>query len=136
LSFIKVAETSEIPPGKMKHVEVDGKEIMLVNVDGKIYATSDRCSHMNARLSMGTLDKNIVTCPQHFSQFDVITGKMVSGPVEMTGSANIFEKCPEEVQQTISQLVQRQREIQKFIKTYDQPTYEVRAEGNDILVRV
>ena len=136
MSFIKVAETSEIPPGKMKHVEVDGKEIMLVNVDGNIYATSDRCGHMNARLSLGTLDKNIVTCPQHFSRFDVITGKMVSGPVEMTGSANIFEKCPEEVQKTILQLVQRQREIQEFIKTYDQPIYEVRAEGNDILLRV
>ncbi|MGB8780706.1 MAG: Rieske 2Fe-2S domain-containing protein [Candidatus Bathyarchaeia archaeon] len=136
MSFVKVAETSEIPLGKMKHVEVNGKEMMLANVDGKIYATSDRCSHMNARLSMGTLDKNIVTCPQHFSRFDVITGKMVSGPVEMTGRANIFEKCPEEVQKTISQLVQRQREIQKFIKTYDQPTYEVKAEGNDILVRV
>jgi nitrite reductase/ring-hydroxylating ferredoxin subunit len=42
LSFIKVAETSEIPLGKMKDVEVDGKEIMLANVDGKICATSDR----------------------------------------------------------------------------------------------
>jgi nitrite reductase/ring-hydroxylating ferredoxin subunit len=136
LSFVKVAETSEILPGKMKHVEVNGKEIMLVNVDGEIYATSDRCGHMNARLSMGTLDKNIVTCPQHFSRFDVITAKMVSGPVEMTGGANIFAKCPEEVQKTTSQLVQRQREIQEFIKTYDQPTYAVRAEGNDILVRV
>jgi nitrite reductase/ring-hydroxylating ferredoxin subunit len=87
-------------------------------------------------LSIGTLDKNIVTCPQHFSRFDVITGKMASGPLEMTGSANIFEKCQEEVQKTISQLVQRQGEMQRFIKTYDQPTCEVRAEGSDILVRV
>jgi nitrite reductase/ring-hydroxylating ferredoxin subunit len=136
LSFIKVAETSDIPLGKMKHVEVDEKEIMLASVDGKIYATSDRCSHMNARVSMGTLDKNIVTFPQHFSRFDVITEKMVSGPVEMTGSANMFEKCPEEVQKTILQLVQSQRKIQEFIKTYDQPIYEVKAEGNDIFVRV
>lgn len=120
----------------MKHVEVNGKEIMLVNVDGKIYAISDRCGHMNARLSMGTLDKNIVTCPQHFSRFDVITGKMVSGPVEMTGGANIFEKCPEEVQKTISQLIKSQREMQKVIKTYDQLTYTVRVEGNSVLAKV
>ena len=80
--------------GKMKQVEVNGKEIMLVNVEGKIYAISDRCGHMTARLSTGTLDKNVMTCPQHFSRFDAITGKMVTGPVEITGSANILEKCP------------------------------------------
>jgi hypothetical protein len=54
----------------------------------------------------------------------------------MTGGANILEKCPEEVQKTISQLVQRQREMQKVIKTYDQPTYAVRVEGNHVLARV
>ncbi|MGD0159070.1 MAG: Rieske 2Fe-2S domain-containing protein [Candidatus Bathyarchaeia archaeon] len=136
MSFVKVAETSDIPLGKMKHVEVNGKEIMLVNVNGKIYAISDRCGHMNARLSMGTLDKNIVTCPQHFSRFDVITGKMVSRPVEMAGGANMFEKCPEEVQRTISQVLQRQRELQKVIRTYDQLTYTVRVEGSQVLARV
>jgi nitrite reductase/ring-hydroxylating ferredoxin subunit len=134
--FVKVADLSEIPIGKMKHAEVKGKEIMIANVDGRFYAISDRCGHASARLSMGTLDDNIVTCPQHFSRFDVITGKMISGPVSMEGRGNIFEKCPEEVQRTILQMVQRQREIQNVIKTYDLPTYSVRVKGNDILANV
>ena len=92
--LVKVCDLSEIPIGKMKHFEVDGKEILIANVDGKFYAIGDRCGHMSARLSMGTLDKNIVICPQHFSRFDVITGKVVSGPVEMAGAGNMFEKCP------------------------------------------
>jgi hypothetical protein len=91
---------------------------------------------MNARLSMGTLDKNIMTCPQDLSRFDVVAGKRVSGPVEMKGGANTFEECSEEVQRTIWKLVQRQREIEEFVKTYDQPIYEVRSEGNGILARV
>jgi nitrite reductase/ring-hydroxylating ferredoxin subunit len=33
--MIEVAKTDEIPVGKTKHVEVNGKEIMIANVDGK-----------------------------------------------------------------------------------------------------
>jgi nitrite reductase/ring-hydroxylating ferredoxin subunit len=51
--FVEVAKVNEIPHGKMKHVELDGKEIMIANLDGKFYALNDRCGHMNALLSMG-----------------------------------------------------------------------------------
>ena len=50
----------------MKHVEVKGKEIVIVNVGGKFYAMDDRCGHMNALLSMGSIaNGSIVTCPFH-----------------------------------------------------------------------
>jgi len=42
----------------------------------------DRCGHPNASLVMGTLQGKIVTCPLHFSRFDVTTGKKISGSVE------------------------------------------------------
>jgi nitrite reductase/ring-hydroxylating ferredoxin subunit len=35
--FIDVAKVDEIPAGKMKHVEINGKEIMIANVSGKFY---------------------------------------------------------------------------------------------------
>jgi nitrite reductase/ring-hydroxylating ferredoxin subunit len=120
----------------MKHFEVNEKEIMIANVDGKFYAISDRCGHMSARLSMGTIDKNVVTCPLHFSRFDVTTGKVISGPAERTGGGNLFEKCPEEVQKTVLQMVQHTAEIQRFIKTHDQPNYPIEIEGNNLFVNV
>jgi nitrite reductase/ring-hydroxylating ferredoxin subunit len=43
-------------------VEIDGKEILIANIDGKFYAINDRCGHMNALLSMGNLAENVVTC--------------------------------------------------------------------------
>jgi nitrite reductase/ring-hydroxylating ferredoxin subunit len=46
--FVEVAKVNEIPPGKMKHVELNPKEIMIANLDGKFYALNDRCTHMNA----------------------------------------------------------------------------------------
>jgi nitrite reductase/ring-hydroxylating ferredoxin subunit len=78
-SFVKAAKTTDIPVGTMKHVEVDGVEILLANVEGKFYAVSDRCPHLNATLSEGTLNKTVVTCPRHLSSFDVTTGKAISG---------------------------------------------------------
>ena len=38
--FVEVAKVNEIPVGKMKHVEVDGKEILVANIGGKFYATT------------------------------------------------------------------------------------------------
>jgi hypothetical protein len=39
-NFVEVAKVSEIPDGKMKHVEVEGKEALIANVGGKFYAIS------------------------------------------------------------------------------------------------
>ncbi len=135
MGFVKVVKASEVPLGLMKHVEVQEKEIMIANVEGKFYAISDRCGHMNARLSMGTLDKTIVICPYHFSRFDVTTGKLVSGPVQMSASS-IFDSLPENVKKMAEQMRKRNEELQSAIKTYDLQTYQVRIEGEDILVNV
>ena len=135
--FVKVAKKVDIPPGKMQHLEIEGKEIMIANVNGKFYAIDDRCSHMNARLSMGTIANTVVTCPQHSARFDVTTGKLISGPKPMEGGvANVFAKCPEEVQKTMMQMAQRMGEIQSVIKTYDRSVYEVKIDANDLLVNI
>jgi nitrite reductase/ring-hydroxylating ferredoxin subunit len=86
----------------MKHVEVDGKEVLIANVSGKFYAISDRCRHMNALLSMGNLTGNIVTCHFHGAKFDVTNGKKLSEPILTISQemeplpqtwAKIFRKC-------------------------------------------
>ncbi len=134
MSFVKVAKVSEIPDETMKHIEVDGKELCIANVIGKFYVIGDRCGHENARLSLGTLTNTIVTCPMHFSRFDVTTEKLISGAkLEGSGSDNMFAKCPEEVQKAMKQMFQQIGENQSLIKTYDLPVYEVKVDGNDLL---
>ena len=60
--YVEVVKTTEIANRQMKHVEVNGKEILIANIDGKFYALNDRCAHMNALLSMGNLaNDKIVT---------------------------------------------------------------------------
>jgi nitrite reductase/ring-hydroxylating ferredoxin subunit len=137
MKFIKVAKVSEISAGTMKHIEADGKEICIANVSGKFYAMGDRCGHENARLSLGPLQGTVVTCPMHYSTFDVTTGKLLSGPkLETGGVAKMFEGCPDHVRNEMTTMFQRLAENQSTIKTYDQPVYKIKVEGNDVLVQL
>jgi 3-phenylpropionate/trans-cinnamate dioxygenase ferredoxin subunit len=79
--FVPVAKASELSPGQMKWVAVNGERRVLANVEGTIYAISDVCGHRNAPLSRGKLDGYLIECPLHYAQFDVRTGDLVNGPV-------------------------------------------------------
>ena len=79
--FVPVARVSELAPGTMKWVAVDGERVLLANVDGTFYALQDACGHRQAALSRGTLSGHVVECPLHFAEFDVRTGKLLSGPI-------------------------------------------------------
>lgn len=79
-NFVKVAEKSEIPSGKMKAIKVEGKEILVANLNGNFYAISAKCTHASGDLPNGTLEGNVVTCPNHHAKFDVTNGKLVSPP--------------------------------------------------------
>jgi 3-phenylpropionate/trans-cinnamate dioxygenase ferredoxin subunit len=80
MTYTKVLPTEDLAPGQMKGVEVSGKNILLVNLDGKYYAIGDICTHMTCRLSEGSITSGNVKCPCHFSVFDVRTGKVLGGP--------------------------------------------------------
>ncbi len=80
MSLIEVGKTNQVPPGVMKLFQVEGKKILVVNVEGKIYAINGVCTHLGGDLSKGKLEGKIITCPRHGSRFDVTTGESVSGP--------------------------------------------------------
>jgi nitrite reductase/ring-hydroxylating ferredoxin subunit len=126
-----IAKVDEIPQGKIKLVEVQGKEIVISNIDGKFYAMDDRCGHKNARLSMGNISNDgIVTCPFHGARFDATSGKKVKEPV-LTPSQQM-EPLPKSWQSYL----EHAGELMSYIKTYDQQTYEVQVKDNKIKVRI
>ena len=129
--FINSSDIKDVPSGKMKHVEVQEKEILLANSDGKVYALCDRCSHMNAPLSIGTLNGKVVTCPLHGARFDVATGKKVGESMAPDPS-----KFPKPLQESLQKMFARSAEITSKIKTSNQPTYETRVEVNRVKVRM
>ncbi len=80
--FAEVGTAGELPPGKMRRVDLRGRRILLANVAGRICAVDDTCTHEDASLSTGVLKGELVKCPLHGSRFNVCTGKALEEPAE------------------------------------------------------
>lgn len=91
-----VATTDEIPPGQRKVVTVDGREIVIFNLDGDYVGILNRCPHQGGKLCDGvvtghitstepgriTYDRpgEIIRCPWHGWFFDLRTGQSWGEP--------------------------------------------------------
>ena len=80
--FEEVAKTSEVPAGAMKIVKVAGVEVIVANVEGKLYAIANKCTHVGGPLGRGKLVGSVIQCPWHGSKFDVKSGAVVGGPAQ------------------------------------------------------
>ena len=80
MGYIRAAKASEIAPGTIREIHVEGKTLAVANVGGRFYAISNTCLHQGGPLGQGPLDGKIVTCPWHAWQYDVTTGKVGQNP--------------------------------------------------------
>lgn len=127
--YIEVAKTNEIEPSQLKHVEVEKKEILIANIDGKFYSLDDRCSHMNASLAKGKVIDSDVVCAFHAAKFNISTGSMVN-PAVM--SPLPMDQLPPQIKSYYESV----GPLMMSIKTYDQKTYGLKIEDGKILVAV
>ena len=112
---IEVPGANELKSGQMKMVKVGKREILLARIGDDFYAADNLCPHMNARLSEGKLEKTIVTCPRHHSQFDLADGRVV----RWTDSSG--------VKLTLAKMFKSPKPLS---------TYRVKVEGGKVLVKV
>jgi nitrite reductase/ring-hydroxylating ferredoxin subunit len=78
--FVPVAKAADLGIGEMAAYAVSGKRIAVANVGGRYYAFDDTCPHRACSLTEGELEGDVVTCGCHFSEFNVQTGSVLSGP--------------------------------------------------------
>ena len=79
--WVEVAALDTVPQDDVIAVEVQGRDIALYGVDGRVYATDNICTHGFARLCDGFLDGHEIECPLHQGVFDVRDGKAMCAPV-------------------------------------------------------
>jgi len=113
--FVEVGKSGELTEGEMKEVTVQGRKILLARIGDSYYAADNRCPHMGAKLSDGSLDGTIVTCPRHGSQFDLSDGHVIR-----------WARMPA-LASAISKIIKRPRPL---------ATYAVKLEGDSILVEI
>jgi len=79
-----LCKTADLSPGEMLKVANDEVgDICVYNLEGRFYATSDMCTHATASLAEGDIDDgDLITCPVHWGQFHIPSGKAVTFPCE------------------------------------------------------
>ncbi len=97
---VPVCPAAELPPGERKIVDLgDGRTIGVFNVKGKYHALRNLCPHEGAELCRGVVtgmneaagvgefrwvrEGEILRCPWHGWEFDLLTGRSVFNPNEV-----------------------------------------------------
>jgi 3-phenylpropionate/trans-cinnamate dioxygenase ferredoxin subunit len=78
--FRPALELAHLPRGAMRRVTFGDLDVLLAHTSNGIAAVDDRCPHMSAPLSIGTLEGCLVGCPLHDGRFDLATGDVERMP--------------------------------------------------------
>ncbi|MCL6565372.1 MAG: Rieske (2Fe-2S) protein [Acidobacteriia bacterium] len=75
--WIAVARLEELPSGRVRGVDAAGRRIVLVHLDGQVYALDARCPHQGGPLDEGEIYLGALVCPWHNFRYDPRTGENV-----------------------------------------------------------
>jgi len=80
--WVFVCASSELLPGEMRTAWDGDTSILVVNLDGDLYALEDRCSHEDFELSAGAVDAaaGSIECVLHGARFDLRDGRALCAP--------------------------------------------------------
>jgi 3-phenylpropionate/trans-cinnamate dioxygenase ferredoxin component len=87
VTFVRVASSEEIPPGTRRRIDVEGYDVTILNVDGRLAAVGSRCPHEGGPLGDGAVAADRITCPLHRWTFSLRDGRAVT---DRRVSARIF----------------------------------------------
>lgn len=87
--WVPVCPRSSVNAKEMLLQEADDDEVVLVEVEGRVYAFDAICTHAFGYLDQGDLVGYHVFCPLHEGRFDVRTGEVVAGEPEEP--INVYE---------------------------------------------
>ncbi|HEV8481283.1 MAG TPA: nitrite reductase small subunit NirD [Candidatus Eisenbacteria bacterium] len=72
-----------IPENGGRQFRIDGREVAVFKVDGKLYALDGKCPHRGGPLGFGdVIEGQRVMCPWHAWSFDLQTGACDVAPLE------------------------------------------------------
>jgi len=78
--FRPLLDVADLSPGGMRRVSFGDLDLLVAATSSGIVVTDDRCPHMSAPLSLGTLDGCVVACVLHRGAFDLSTGETATFP--------------------------------------------------------
>jgi 3-phenylpropionate/trans-cinnamate dioxygenase ferredoxin subunit len=75
-----VGRLSDFPDRAPQMRTVEGEDVLVVCIDGEIFAVDDLCTHADVSLSEGEVVDCTIECWLHGSAFSLRTGQPLSPP--------------------------------------------------------
>jgi pyruvate oxidase len=74
ITWYKVAELDDLPPGRVRTVVADNRSIALTRVENRYGALENHCPHQGGPLGEGSIENGLLRCPWHGYDYDPLTG--------------------------------------------------------------
>ncbi len=84
IEWHRIADVTEVPPGRVKTVTAGTVSLALTNIDGEFTAMDNRCPHQGGPLGEGSIETDAdgqcwLRCPWHGWDFDPKSGRPPGG---------------------------------------------------------
>ena len=79
-NWTDVADADELPEGGRLCVTVQDTALVVLNVDGAVYAIANTCPHAGRPLDQGEVQGLTITCPFHGYAYNLRNGKNLDHP--------------------------------------------------------
>jgi len=78
--WVEVARESEFEDTDRKQVVLDGRDVLILKIEGEFFALHNVCTHAFALMIGGMVEGHEIECPLHGARFDVRTGMNLTPP--------------------------------------------------------
>ena len=78
--MIPVAKIDEVANFGKKVVSVSGREILLINIKGAVFACENECPHQGSPLTAAIVKDCYIACPRHGYRFSLADGSCTDHP--------------------------------------------------------
>lgn len=79
MEYLKLAAVTDFDATRIRSYSLFGKKVAIMRLeDGSFQAIEAACKHQGADLTKGEINGNVVTCPRHQWQYDLLSGECLN----------------------------------------------------------
>lgn len=75
MAYVALAKLHQLYDGYRQALRVAGRELLLLQEEGRLYLIANRCPHMDAPLHKASVQQYLLRCPVHGIEFDLRNGR-------------------------------------------------------------
>ena len=85
MSYIALAKLHQLYDGFCEPVQIAGRQLLLLQEEGRHYLIANRCPHLGAPLTNAGFSHGVLRCPVHGLEFALANGRCLTPGACATG---------------------------------------------------